>query len=315
MKKLVYYIGILVCISIFLSSCIAEDTSDCPVDGIVPQLVLVPYEGSTPTIINDSLFSAQVYVFDELDRFVTTYQIQGRPQLNQTYTPNWILPYGKYSYIAWVNDDAKSFKADPCVAGQSILNQTLLQLLVPQSKAIDNTGNIPFLCYGHLDNQELDSIGSNIITIPIMQFVNRINVTVTGMNYAPEPSDKYTIAITDNNGTYGFDGAFASNDMFTYSTNGQDNGDNMVASLKVLRLSGDRPNPVITINDSTTGEQLFSANLTQLILASNPNNDFDKTHVYNIVIDNLFSSDKEIPITITINDWIVDQSNNEFNIN
>jgi len=318
MKKLIYYIGILACTNILLFSCIKEDLSNCPPDGLVPQFVLVPYAGSNPAIVNDSLHSGQVYVFNEQTGLcVATYQIPGTPQLNKTYKPNWGLPAGQYTYIAWLNDDERSFKVDP--------DQKLLQFMVPQTKIVDNAGNVPFLCYGHLDNETLDSVGNHLITIPVLQFRNRINLTATDMRYAPVANDKYTVSISDNNGDYGFDGNFATgnapvgysafNQYFTYSTTGQVNSDALSASLNVLKLAGNRPNPTFTIKNSN-GDQVFSANLVQLILASNPNNDFDKTHVYDIVITDLFGNgEKEIPVVITINGWIVDQSNVDLTIN
>jgi len=216
---------------------------------------------------NDSLHAGQVYVFSEQTGLcVATYQIPGTPQLNKTYTPDWGLPVGQYTYVAWLNNDDHSFKTDP--------DQGLLQFLVPQTRNVDNTVSIPFLCYGHLDNAALDSVGNHLITIPVIQFRNRINLTATGMNYAPVPNDKYTILINDNNGDYGFSGNFAMgnaptgfsmlNQYFTYSTAGQVGSDVMSASLNVLKLAGNRPNPTF-VNKNSGGEQIFSANLIQLI--------------------------------------------------
>ena len=317
MKKLIYYIGILVCVSTFLFSCIAEDRSNCPKEIItnnglaVPQFVIVPVAGSNPAIVNDSLYTGQVYVFDDQGKFVASYQIPGRPQLNKTYTPEWGLPGGNYTYAVWLNDD-KNFQVDPCIVGQSTPSQTLLQLIIPQTKVVNNTSSIPFLCYGHLNNEYLDSTKNNLITIPVMQYTNKINLTVTGLGTTP--GNDYTFSISDNNEGYGFDGAFASNDYFTYSTTNQTKSDVLNASLTVLKLAGNRQNPTLTIKNNTTGET-YSIGLIQAILASNPNNDFDKTHIYNITMTNPFGSETEIPLTITINDWVVDMSNNDLNIN
>jgi hypothetical protein len=148
--------------------------------------------------------------------------------------------------------------------------------------------------------------------IPIMQYTNKINLTVNGLSNTS--GSNYTVSIRDNNESYGFDGAFASDDFFTYSTTKQANADILNASLNVLRLSKDRPNATLTITNNDTGET-YSLGLIQAILAGNPNNDFDKTHVYNITIDNPFSNEKEVPVRITINDWILDQYNNDLNIN
>lgn len=319
MKKLAYYVGILVCTGIFFSSCIKEDLSDCPVNGIVPTFRLVPYEGNN--IINDSLYSGKVSVFDELDRFVASYYIEGRPELNKIYTPEWRLPPGKYTYTVWLNHH-ENIQVGSLHIGSSTRSQTLIQLLIPETKVIENTSSIPFLCFGDLANAKLDS-ATTLITIPVKQLTNRINLRVTGLNNlaslreSAADSDEYVFSITDNNGIYGFDGEFVLHDPFTYSATKRADSDVLNISLTVLKLSGSKQTPTLSIKNKATGEQLFPENLTnnliQLILASNPYNDFDKTHVYNIAID--FDPEKEISVAITINGWELDQSNPELNIN
>jgi hypothetical protein len=327
MKKLAYYIGILVCTGLFLSSCIGDDLSDCPTDGIVPQFILVPYEGNN--IKNDSLYSAKVCVFDEQDNFVASYHIEGRPELNKIYTPNWGLPPGKYTYIAWLNY-LENLRVNPCILGKSTRTQTLLQLIIPETRIIENThSNIPFLCYGHVHNQELNDTADagspqeNLITIPVMQLTNKINLRVTGLSNAllrasAADNHEYEFSITDNNGIYGFDGEFIPHDSFTYSTSKQVDSDVLETSLTVLKLSGTRQNPTFTIKNRTTGAQIYpveneSNNLIQRILSDIPDNDFNKNHEYRIDIN--FASDMEVSVTVSIIDWKEDPYNPELNIN
>ena len=305
MKKIVYYIGILVCTNILLFSCIKEDMSDCPPDGFSPKIVLVPYNGNT--IDNNDLYSGKVYVLDELTgSVIDSYEIPGRPKLQTTYTPKWGLPVGRYTYVAWLNTDAQYFSVDE--------RQLLLKFLVPKTQIVDKTDLIPFLCYGNIENAPLDSISDNLITIPVMQFTNKINLTVTGLKNVSPQGDEYTFSINDNNGNYGFDGDFASCPAFTYSTTKRSSADVFNASLTVLKLSGSRPNPTLTIKNNATGDE-YSIGLIPLILSKIPTNDFDKTHIYNITISNPFTREEEITITVTVNDWVDNQSNPDLNIN
>jgi len=311
MKKLVYYIGILICTSIFFFSCIKEDLSNCPqgMGDIVPQLVLIPYDGNN--ITNKDLQSADVYVFDEADTLVATYSIGVNPELNKIYVPGWELSPGKYTYIAWANHHNASFRIDPYTLRQTKQTQTFLEFLVPETRIVDNASKIPLLCFGHLINDSLTA-ANQLIKIPIMQLTNTINLTVSGLSLSL--GNDFTFSINDNNGIYEFNGSFASDDFFTYSTTNQAISDVFNASLTVLKLSKDRNNPTLVIKNNSTGET-FSSGLIQLILAAIPDNDFDKTHVYNITISNPFSTETEPPFTITINGWIVDLSNVNLNIN
>jgi hypothetical protein len=321
MKKLVYYIGILVCTSGFLFSCIAEDLSDCPPDSLVPQIILVPYEGND--IINDSLYSAKICVFDEQERFIASYHVEGRPQLNKIYTPDWKFPPGKYYFSVWLN--YHDMHVDPCEIEQSLRRSTTVGLDIPTTRTID--GKIPFLCHGKLDNQDSGPQKNKLFTIPVMQFTNRINLRVTGLNNIPlfrasaAENQEYEFSITDNNGIYGYDGDFVPQDNFTYSTIKQVNSDTLDVSLTVMKLSKTRHNPTISIRNRTINKQLpipedLTTNLIELILSANPNNDFDKKHVYDIEIniDDPSGNEEEIIITVTINGWVVYKSNHILNI-
>jgi len=317
MKKLVYYIGILVCTGIFLSSCIAEDMSNCPPDNFVLQFVLVPHEGNDG-IINESLYTAKLFVFNAADTLVATYHIDVKPELNKIYVPDWGLLPGKYTYVAWINYNRGPFEVDPAILGETTRTQMLLRHLIPKSSIVDNTQETPILCFGQLAGDLLDT-PNQLITIPVMQFTNKINLTMKGLKNelftraSTEINHQYEFAITDNNGVYGFDGEFIHHDHFTYSTTKYADSDTLNASLTVLKLAENRQ-PVVTVTNQTTGVQIFTGNLVQYILASNPNNDFDTTHVYDIVID-FGDGEMDIPVTITINGWVLDSANYELNIN
>ncbi|MDR1632100.1 MAG: FimB/Mfa2 family fimbrial subunit [Dysgonamonadaceae bacterium] len=319
MKKLVYYIGALACIVFSLFSCIQDDLSICKPDGIIPQFILVPYEGNN--IINDSLYSATLCVFDEQDHFIASYQIPGRPELNKTYTPDWGLSPGTYHFSMWLN--YHKVNVEPCIIGKTMRHDTMIRLAIPDSKIVDDPGSIPFLCHGRLENEEV-SEENQLFTIPVMQLTNKINLRVTGLKQAGSflrasaaESDDYLFSIEDNNGYYRIGGDFGSGSYFTYSTNKRIDSDTLDASLTVLKLSATRFNPTISFRNLTTRKQLFSEDLTnsliQLILSEYPDNDFDKNHDYYIEINS--SPEKEITVTVTINGWIDNKSDHELDIN
>jgi hypothetical protein len=254
-------------------------------------------------------------VFNEENIFTAIYHIDMDIEFNKIYIPNWGLPQGKYTYIAWINYHHAMFEVDPCILGKTTLTQTLLKFLVPDTKLVNNTYEIPLLCFGHLDNDQLKST-NQLITIPVMHITNRINLKITGlknesnMRASSAINHLYEFTIVDNNGVYGCDGNFIYHDYFAYSTTRYAESDELNMALTVLKLSEFRK-PILTITNKTTNTKIFTGNLVEYILSSNPNNDFEKTHTYNIEID--FDDEVEAQVTITINGWVLNPADYELN--
>ncbi|GHT62103.1 hypothetical protein AGMMS50239_14520 [Bacteroidia bacterium] len=308
MKKIVYYIGILVCMG--FPSCIGEDLSICRTNEIIPQFVLVPYEGNN--IINDSLYSAKVYVFNKEGVFVTSYEISGRPELNKTYTPDWTLPPGKYYFNVWLNYKGQ-VKMDSCIAGQTSMHAARLSFEIPATSVVEEPSKkIPFLCYGELEQQELDA-SNYVLTIPVMQFTNTINLRVIGLAHPEsslEPSwvdiPNFQYAISADNRIYTLDGNFDACPNFTYMTIKHGGADTLETTLNILKLSKERANTTISFTNLVNKKELFrenlSKNLIDLILSKYPDIDFDKNHDYYLEI-NSSPPEAEIALKITINGW------------
>ncbi|MDR3061901.1 MAG: FimB/Mfa2 family fimbrial subunit [Dysgonamonadaceae bacterium] len=308
MKKIVYYIGILVCMG--FSSCIGEDLSICRSNGIIPQFILVPYEGNN--IINDSLYSAKVYVFNKEEVFVTSYEISGRPELNKAYTPDWTLPPGKYYFNVWLNYKGQ-VKMDSCIAGQTSMRTARVNFEIPAAGVIDERSKkIPFLCYGELEQQEVDA-SNYVLTIPVMQLTNTINLRVTGLTdpeSSLEPSlvdiPGFQYAISADNRIYTLDGNFDTCPDFTYMTVKQGGPDTLETTLTILKLSKERANTTISFTNLANKKELFSGNLSNnlidLILSKYPDIDFDKNHDYYLEI-NSGPPQTEITLKLTINGW------------
>jgi hypothetical protein len=300
-------IGLFACLFV---SCIKEDLSDCPPSGKQIQ-VLFTYEDGE--INPDDLHEVTLFVFDEDNNFVTLWSLNA-PLLDTVYIPEIKLAPGKYNLLTWFNAQApySITPAKNTLSRSVVKTQMELRLDIPSGG--DFTDNLPLLLYGKLAGiAEVSQTGDNLFSIPLVQNINRINIKVTGL--FPVTEDTYRFAITDNNGNYTFDNGFASTDfsenVFSYVTETSDTGGtgNLNASLTVLKLSGDRDNPELTIRDQT--EEFYRCNLIQLIRQFYPANDYDKTHVYTIEIayngDNL----TDVSVSVTIDDWYSDHSDHQ----
>ncbi len=284
-------------------SCIKEDTSNCPRNRYRLQFRFSCED--TRIVQNGELRVADVYVFDRNSRFVAVQQIVD-PVVGKTYTADFSLAAGDYSFAVWVNKTGPySTIPDSGDFGMVSLAKRDAEICldVPEDRYIRSI--IPELLYGSLDFETDPDQGEQLFTIPLEENTNIINLTVRGL---AKTTHEYNYSITDDNGNYYFDNTFAPCGEFRYATTTRfGDSDELTSSLTVLRLAADR-HPELTFSDSTTGKMIYprgpgqTGDLISMILAAyadGPRIDFDKTHVYDIVI----SFDAHMAVSVSINGW------------
>ena len=292
-----------------LSSCIKEDISSCPPD---PQgfQVLFSYldEGGNDPVHPDELQKASLFVFNEREQCVAFWELN-QPQLNTLYRPDIKLMPGNYYFVVWFNLLSPYIipSIQELIAGKTVRSNEKLFLEIPENRIVNEQEiHLPLSLYG--DRDEGIRGTESTVTIPVSQNTNKINISVNGLS--PD-AHTYRFTIEDDNGIYTFNNLFASCQLFSYVKDATYSSNQLQASLTVLRLAADRPNPVLKIEDVTTGEILFpnqegiTNNLIQLIQLIYPDNDFNKRHVY--TLDIMF-----VGSDIWINGWnLIPSDNNE----
>lgn len=295
--------GALILCLLSLVSCIREDNSSCPSEIYRLQFEF-SYDG-TRALQEGELSVADVYVFDGNDLFVARQQI-ANPVIGDVYTADFELKAGNYSFVVWVNRTDPYFTVPgPGDPGMAFLarGEAEMRLNVPADRCVRTT--IPTQLYGSLAFESTPGKKGRILNIPLTENTNRINLTVRGL---AKTAHVYTYTITDDNGNYTFDNAFAPCGEIRYTaTTGFGDSDELKSSLTVLRLAEGRY-PKLTFRDSTTGEMIYpyrpgqTDNLIEMILkayANAPRVDFDRTHVYDIVI----SFETDMSVSVTVNGW------------
>jgi hypothetical protein len=228
-----------------------------------------------------------------------------------------LLP-GKYRFIAWAGKDENFYTVEPDVfeKGKTRFEDALLML-----KHQGNVVSEEIELIRHLFHSELPATVTNEkvqrFTMPLKQQTNTINIRTEML---PATADIFSFNIIDNNSDYTFEGSFAnavSDKTFTYTAPcTKDGADQLHSTLNVMRLSADRNTPQLQIFNKTTGEVfyphgIYSGDLIDLILKANPKNDFEATHIYNIVLrfENGFNPEDPTnsSVTIYINHWKVPQ--------
>ena len=298
MNKMKYCLWAMIGLVLSLSACIQEDMSQC---GSEVQICFSYNDDvGSRSIDSGELKKAMLYAFDS-DNQLTYVQEILDPELDVFYTI--ILDPDTYSFVVWFNPVAP-YAITPMEIGTTLKSEGQLSLEIPSTRRVQGSA-VEFLplLYGQKE-EAIQKNEDNVVTIPVSENTNRINITVRGLI---PTTHTYHVSIEDANGVYTFDNDFDDScPTFSYVAETQyaTDSDILKASLTVLRLAEDRPTPTLTIQDMDTGEILYPFcdetpdNLIELLQKLYPHNDFSKNHLYNIDI-------KFDETAVWINDWQV----------
>ena len=308
---------VLIVNTLLLSSCLNEDLSNCPerIRVYFTFTTVDAYTGKGDDPINpDDVDRMHLYVFNNKGYYLCEYRDDNITDFSDNYYIDCsdLFP-GKYRFIAWGGKDEEFYRTSPeFVVGKTSFDEAFLML--------NHTGNRILKPVHHIFHSELPVTVANTnvqrFNMPLVQLSNTINIRTVGL---PVNNNDYRFTIIDNNDVYYFDRSFASNESApTFSYNApctKDATGQINATLNVLRLSADRHTPVLQIFNETEGTLLFpfdgySGDLIKLIKIANPENDFDMTHTYDIILyfdENGGVGMTGFTVTIYINGWQVQE--------
>ena len=311
MNRLYYFINILIAVSIF-SSCIKEDLSECDFRTEAPLRIAFTYDAELTSGDLAEMELATVFLYDGNDNFVTLWTIEN-PRLNQEYSSPISVPPGNYSFVTWFNLHHPHYSVNPAENDSHSLkpNRRESHFALESNSNNEITTRLPLSLHGSLINSTFTLKDEERFTIPLYRNSNLINVTLVGLE---KTNHQYSVSINDNNGKYSFENNLLDCDDFSYKSIAgySDESDFLKASLVVLKLDETR-SPALVVKDENTQTQIFPTsesslnNIVQMILKANPNNDFTKNHRYDIEI----SFDTQMSVSITVNGWKLNSSNNE----
>ena len=301
----------LVCTQL-LSACLKEDMSNCP-EQIRVYFTFTDIHtltGEGYPIDPDDVDQMHLYVFSDKGYYLREYRNDRIVKFSNKYYIDCsdLLP-GKYRFIAWGGKDENCYSTTPApfVKNKTNFDEALLIL----KRAGGNVATPHHLFHSDLP-ATVTYAKVQRFYMPLLQLTNTINIRTLGL---PDDADNYRFNITDNNDAYTFDGSFAtsvSDPTFTYTTPcTKDKAGQLNATLRVLRLAENRHKPQLQIYNETADTLLFptgsySNDLIGLIQDAYAENDFDTTHIYDIVI--VFGNGDNstgFTFTIFINGWQV----------
>ena len=320
-QKIATLLKLLIINMLLLSSCLKENMTVCPeqIRVYFSFTTVDTYTGEGDDPINpDDVDRMRLYVFSEKGYYLGVYRDDHITGFSTEYYMDCsdLLP-GNYRFIAWSGMDENFYGADP---EQFVQNQTTFDEALMMLK---HSGNLISTPVHHIFHSELPATVTYAkvqrFDMPLAQVSNTVHISTVGL---PADDCAYRFNIADNNDKYYFDRSFASNisdATFTYTAScTKDGAQQLHSTLNVLRLAADRHTPVLQIYNETDGKTLYpfgahSGDLIGLIKNAYPQNDFDQTHTYHIVL--VFNGDPDdatrFTVTIFINGWEVREQNNE----
>ena len=295
-----------------LASCIKDDLSDC-VDtrGNVRLIVKLDARALTVGLDDYQIDSTHVYVFDANNEFVT-FAAGEKFDSTKEYEFFFTLEEsGDYNFVVWTNPGESyetNYTVEQCYRHHFTPEQLQYYMNVPDDKLV--TGDIADMLYGAKEQEIIGHI-SNTVVVELNPNNYRVNVTVKGL---PATDDDFEFTITDNNSHYNFENSIIRTniDDFTYiryanQQEDEESGESELnVSFEVLRLlneEDDSNNPYFVFTNATLNDPLYSADLIAMIRRayslSGQLLDFDKTHVFDIVL----TIDTKMGVSVSVNGW------------
>lgn len=297
------------------SSCIREDLSDCPVK---MEKLQVAFSFDTPAgprnIDPAELKIAHLYIFDVDGNYVSTVTYQN-PQLYHNYPIEVDLLPGEYEFIVWMNT-AEYFDVLSVDSNEKLSNpnrhEDIIKLAVPSLGYI--TSEIPLIMFGEVSNQQITN-DNQIITIPLVQNTNTINVTVKGL---PQTGHEYYQVISDNNAYESLQNKPVAGEEISYvapmnlkgTKSVVNESTDLVSSLRVLKLYKENQPKLVLWNETEKidlypGKSGLSNDLIKMITEKYPDVDFKTTHVFDIIL--YYNTNMEVTVDIQYwNDYETD---------
>ncbi|MCL2727383.1 MAG: FimB/Mfa2 family fimbrial subunit [Bacteroidales bacterium] len=307
----IFYLMAMVSICALGSSCTKEDMSACPGQ------IRVYFTYAPNTINTSDVNRMHLYVFSGEGTYLGEYIDDRISNFGPDYYIDCSdLTPGTYRFIAWAGKDKQYYETIPgsFVKGQTTYDQALLKL--KHSGDVVST-LIPHIFHAQLSNATVVLQKVQRFEMPLTQLSNTIHLRTVGL---PADENRYAFTIEDNNCAYKFDRSRTMSSLcnrFAYTAScTKDEFSQLNATLNVLELSAERRTPRLHILNKTTGTTLYpvgaqSGDLIGLILSAYPQNNFETTHTYDILLAFSGNAVTGYRVSITINGWQVRHENGE----
>ena len=278
--------GVLTVLVLALSSCIKDNLDDCPPPYNVRLRVITDYEKAeavrtrgTYHQMDDAKFArhragwyedkiarVSVYVFDENDHFIVSWQ-GSEYLLAEEYTVPFTLEEGKsYHFVAWTNSGRGSLytpsRSDEELTEEASRGELSMGLELPDDRTL--TDEMTHRHFGTLESRPVFS-GINDYQIVISPQTYRVNFIVRGLT-ANENS--YEVKVTDRNARHSFFGTPVEGQepyFHTRTLARTTRAAGEIGASMILLQIGDDTGTAFELANATQGRPLHNGDLLQTI--------------------------------------------------
>lgn len=304
-RRYIHSAGALLISCLLLSSCVAEDLSECGSQTRLRVSFMFEEESRTRSA-NTETHHVTLYAFGEQGycQLVHEFDVTG---LDGETVIEAELEKGTYDFVAWVNAGKEHCSVpvfDDYPETRPLKEISTLYLNVPENDVVKY--QLPRLMHGAALSYDLTT--TDAVRIPLVQNTNYITFTAEGL---PTTTDTYEFEVKDNNGAYNFENEFDACRPFRYIAEATfGGGKTLSAEMTTLRLGTNRT-PAFIFRNATTGKTLYPSsaeqetNLVRLIQKAYEGKsvDFDKKHTFDIRL----KFDVHLNAVVTVDGWNVNE--------
>lgn len=266
-----------------------------------------------------------LYMLDENGRVAYRFTEQGDLLAEDDYAMTVTVEPGTYSLLAWCGtDDKRSFSVPDTEEGNQLGCTLNRQYAADGSAFVDK--DLDRLFHGWLPDQYFgDTEGTYTYTVPLVKDTNTVRVVLQHLSGETVDKDKFTFAITDNNGSMGWDNELLPDEHIKYYAWHTDSGEasidqqqwgNATFSAAIAELTVPRlvkvQQPRLTVTNKETGDTVLSIPLIDyaLLVKGFYNRDMDdqeyldRQDEYDMVFF-LDEGDRWLDTYVYINSWKV----------
>ncbi|MDR1936949.1 MAG: FimB/Mfa2 family fimbrial subunit [Tannerellaceae bacterium] len=268
---------------LLMQGCVMDDLSECGVS--------IHYQ-YTKNIDGTDKFTSEVkkvnlYVFDSEGLFLNEYSTDTTLSNGGNIMYLNISP-GTYDLIAWGNA-GEDYELTPFEKGKTTLKEARLSLKRTENKVDRQPGS---LFFGALNQIKILPAfqKKQILTIDMMKDTKKIRVITKGLSAQEIARNKYDCRITSVNGDYKFDNSIATPDRLLYMPqSAADAQGQLISDFVVMRELNDgstQSKLIVNVHspDGKPDKELFSVDLTELLLAQSKTKNLDMEDYFEIEI-------------------------------
>lgn len=170
-----------------------EELDPCPVNLRLVYDYNMEYANAFPSKVDNFI----LYIYDEQGNFLKSYSEAGEKLSDENYRLQFVLPDGKYRFVAYGGMEGENRSFGPVVTPAAGKKLSDLQVLMRQQNMTSDKLLYDFF-YGAMD-VTVEGFMRHDVTLHLMCNTNSVRILLQHLDGSPIPVEKFKFSITDDN--------------------------------------------------------------------------------------------------------------------